>query len=584
MAGLGRRPRQWFQRRSLRERIAGSLAAVIFALSALLGGLIGQSSIDQARARVSQSLATDAQRLAERLNTELASRSRELGLIASTDVVQEIPSTVAQTPGLGVAPKLTPTLAHTQSLLDSLRHSFPSYVAISVTDTVGRVLASTDPAALGTDISSRDAQRDRQPRPAGGGDAPPPPTIDLFQPIRNADGTVVGVIVGQLAWSWIRAIERTVVTADSDGVVRHEAFLINNQDMVLLGPPGSMGERLVLSMSNRARAGFFGASVERWPDGGPFLTAAALVAPDGPDPGASLQNLRWVILIREGEQAAFAGAYALRDGIWVAGVVIAASFAVFGWFLAGMISAPLARIATAAERLRQGDDTEIPRLRSPSEIEALSTSLRAMVATLTRKQIALDEMEELALRDPLTGLLNRHGLRMTIDRLLRQAQAEQSSLMVFVGDLDGFKAVNDTLGHASGDRLLCQVANRLARAVRSGDVVARLGGDEFVIALLAPGGVQDEDARAVAQRAQAAIAAPYTIDGEPVRVGCSLGGACWPDHVREHDPANVQTAEFDEVLERADAALYAVKRTGKGKIAFHGRTVPRVTAAAATED
>jgi diguanylate cyclase (GGDEF)-like protein len=577
--------RHWLQRRSLRERIAASLAGLIFTLAAILGGIIGQSAIDQARERVEQSLATDAQRLAERLNTELAARSRELGLLASTDVVQYLPSTITSAPGLGVVAKLTPTLAHTQSLLDSLRHSFPSYVAISVADTNGRVLASTDPAILGTEVSTRESGRDLRRGPVTGISdfAAPSPTIDLFHPIRGTDGTVVGVIVAKLAWSWVRMIERTVVTSDSDGVLRHETFLINNLDVVVLGPPGSVGQSVALSVANRARAGFFGASVEQWPDGGPFLTGTALVALDGQDQGTGPQSLRWVVLIREGQDSAFASAYALRAAIWIAGIVIAASFAAIGWFLAGMISAPLARIANAAERLRQGDDIEIPRLRGPAEIETLSTSLRAMVATLTRKQIALDEMEELALRDPLTGLLNRHGLRIVIEQLMERAKAEAASLLIFVGDLDGFKAVNDTLGHASGDQLLCQVANRIARSARGSDVVARLGGDEFVLALLAPHGSDDTEARAVAHRVQAAIAAPYMIDGVKVQVGCSLGGATWPEDVAEHDGVTLQTAEFDEVLERADAALYRVKRSEKGRIEVHQGLLRRIANVASSE-
>lgn len=573
MASLGVKPLAWLRRRSLRERIGGSLAMLVFLMATVLGGLMGQSSVNQARARVGQSLAVDAQRLAERLNTEMASRARELSLLASTDLLQQLPSTAAQVPGLGFAPLLTPALAHTQSLLDGLKRSFPSYVWISVADPFGRVLASTDPAAVGTDISNRSSVRD-QLRPANAGSTGPLAAdlkaIELVQPIRASDGTVVGVIAAQLAWSWVRTIERAVVTADDDAVVRRETFLLNSQDVVLMGPPGSVGQHLALPVSNRARAGFYGSTIEAWPDGGNFLTGTALTAADGPAPGTGTQDIRWVVLVRQAEAVAYASAHDLREAIWLAGLLVAISFAVFGWLLAGMMSSPLARIAEAAERLRQGDDVEIPRIRGPAEIDSLSASLRALVATLSRKQLALDEMEELALRDPLTGLLNRHGMRMAIDRLLKQAHADHSSLMVFVGDLDGFKAVNDTLGHAGGDMLLCQVANRLSRAVRASDVVARLGGDEFVLALTAPGGLADADARAVANRAQAAIASPYEIDGALVRVGCSLGGACWPDDVGERDPHGTLPVEFDEVLERADAALYLVKRSGKGRIAFHG--------------
>jgi diguanylate cyclase (GGDEF)-like protein len=573
MASLRQRPVQWLQHRSLRERIGGSLAVLVFLLAAVLGGLIGQSSVNQARARVGQSLSSDARRLAERLNTEMASRARELSLLASTDLLQEIPVTATPVVGLGVAPSLTPALAHTQSLLDGLKRSVPSYLWIAVADPFGRVLASTDPTILSADISNRSGPRDGF-RPHGASAATAlaadPRAIDLVQPIRAGDSTVVGVIAAQLGWGWVRDIERAAVTADDDAVVRRETFLLNNQDIVLMGPPGSVGQHLTLPVSNRARAGFYGASIEPWPDGESFLTGTAMTAADGPPPGQGAADMRWVVLVRQAEDVAYAAAYDLREAIWLAGLAIALSFALVGWLLAGMITAPLARIAAAAERLRQGDDVEIPRIRGPAEIDSLSASLRALVATLTRKQVALDEMEELALRDPLTGLLNRHGLRLSVERLLMQAHADRSSLMVFVGDLDGFKAVNDTLGHAGGDLLLCQVARRLARSVRASDVVARLGGDEFVLALSAPAGAADVDARAVALRAQAAIAAPYEIDGALVRVGCSLGGACWPDDVAERDPDGTLPIEFDEVLERADAALYDVKRSGKGRMMLHG--------------
>lgn len=571
MGALAGRPLKWLQGRSLRERRGGSLAVLVFVVAGVIGGLIGQFSINEARARIGQSLATDAQRLAERLNSDMASRLRELTLLAGTDVLQALPATAATAaaaPSLGVMPKLSSDLAHTQSLLEGLKRSVPAYAWIAVADPSGRVLAATDPALLGSDLATRGPRWRMAEAPDAPGDERRP--LDLVQPIRTDDATVVGIVAAQLDPGWLAQVEQAVVTTDPDGVLRRETFLINAQDMVLLGPPGSLGQKLLTPASNRARAGFYGASVEEWPDGGPFLTGTAFVSGERGPRAAGGQDLRWVVLVRQAERIAFAGAYALRDAIWLAGLLIAASFAVAGWLLAGIITAPLARIAFAAERLRQGDDIQIPRIRGPSEIDSLSASLRALVATLTRKQVALDEMEELALRDPLTGLFNRHGLKLAMARLLAQAQANNSKLMVFVGDLDGFKSVNDTLGHACGDILLCQVASRLARAVRGSDVVARLGGDEFVLALPAPDGVHDQAVRTVIQRAQSAISAPYQIEGALVRVSCSLGGACWPDDVQNHSEDDDLAAEFDEVLEHADAALYVVKRSSKGRIAFHG--------------
>ena len=373
----------------------------------------------------------------------------------------------------------------------------------------------------------------------------------------------------------MRTIERAVITADSDGAIRRQTFLINSQDAVVFGPPGTVGLTVAVPAAARARAGFYGWTVEHWPTAlddrsDDFLTGAAFAAGDGSPFGLGSQPMRWSVLVREAQQVAFAPATALRNTIWLAGFGVALVFAVAGWMLGGMVTAPLARIAIAAERLRQGDDVEIPRIRGPAELESLSASLRALVATLTRKQLALDDMEELALRDPLTGLLNRHGLRLKLEEAVAQAQTQQTSLMLFVADLDGFKAINDSLGHAAGDKLLCHAASRLTQALRAGDLVARIGGDEFVLALQAPGGVEDRTAMAVATRAQQAIQAPFSVGGRSVQVGCSLGGACWPEHAGSGAETVSISTEIDAVIAHADSELYAVKRSGKGRVRFYG--------------
>ena len=578
----------FLNRLSLRTRIGAALALAVFAVAGALGGLIGQSSITQLRDRIGQSLAADASRMAERLNNEMAARARELALLAALDPLRDLPDI---RPAQQASPPLPmpPELVHVQSLLDGLKRSFQYYTWIAITDPQGRVLAATDAASVGTDISTRAAFREGlrgRPMhdpfgPASGGPAsatvPGPAAgapddrriMELARPIRGMDGSVIGVIVAQLSWQWIHALEKAVLTPDERGVVPGELFLVSNQDSVILGPPDSLGTKLVLPAVTRARAGFFGWTVQTWPDHQQYLTGSAFAAGEGEYPGPGSQEMKWTVLVREKLDVAFAPAYALRNSILIAGGVLAAAFALVGWLVAGWITAPLKRIAVAAERLRQGDDVELPRIRGPAEIDILSASLRALVATLTRKQVALDEMQELALHDPLTGLLNRNGLRARLQRAVSQARVEGAGILLLVGDLDGFKAVNDSLGHASGDQLLRQVAARFEGSVRSSDIVARLGGDEFVMALHAPLGFTDQVAREVAARALRAVGAPYEIDGKQVQVGCSLGGACWPDHA-ESPSGDSDAAALDDVLVKADAVLYAVTRASKGCIQFYG--------------
>ncbi|MFN3336550.1 MAG: diguanylate cyclase domain-containing protein, partial [Thermomicrobium sp.] len=161
-------------------------------------------------------------------------------------------------------------------------------------------------------------------------------------------------------------------------------------------------------------------------------------------------------------------------------------------------------------------------------------------------------LERMATTDSLTGLANRSAVIASLEQLIAARQAFAALLL----DLDGFKAVNDTLGHAAGDVLLREVATRLTHTVRRDDIVGRLGGDEFLI--IAP--LCDRDgARELAARILVALSHPYRIDGETVLLGASIGVVlCTPD----------QLCEASRVLRNADLALYSAKRRGKGRIVF----------------
>jgi diguanylate cyclase (GGDEF)-like protein len=159
--------------------------------------------------------------------------------------------------------------------------------------------------------------------------------------------------------------------------------------------------------------------------------------------------------------------------------------------------------------------------------------------------------ERSASTDPLTGLANRAKLEL----LVADAAADRGGALCLV-DLDRFKEVNDTLGHATGDALLCAVAGRLASAVRDRDAVARLGGDEFVLLL----DVADEVAATrVLERVARAVHAPFDIGGVRLEVEMSVGVALLPGHGRH----------LEELLRRADAAMYEAKSTGEVVRFFH---------------
>lgn len=160
------------------------------------------------------------------------------------------------------------------------------------------------------------------------------------------------------------------------------------------------------------------------------------------------------------------------------------------------------------------------------------------------------------LHDPLTGLANRRLFRERMTDALAAGErpdGERSEVAVLYVDLDGFKSVNDTLGHDAGDQLLRAVAERLASCLRPSDTAARLGGDEF--ALLLPS-VSDVDvALAVAARVLQALAVPVVLEGRAVYARASVGvAAALPGEV-----------DYEELLRRGDAAMYAAKTNGKGR-------------------
>lgn len=181
---------------------------------------------------------------------------------------------------------------------------------------------------------------------------------------------------------------------------------------------------------------------------------------------------------------------------------------------------------------------------------------RPMFALIERRTQALvdahNDMAHAASHDSLTGLRNRTFLTRRFEKLIEQARDTGGRLAVIQIDLDEFKQINDTLGHAAGDIVLKTTAQRIDRSSRNGDLSARLGGDEFVIVL--PSAGEDDDIGRLASRILAAVNAPVEIDGALVHVGASAGVAVYPD-----DADNA-----DDLMVHSDLALYCAKRDGRG--------------------
>ena len=183
---------------------------------------------------------------------------------------------------------------------------------------------------------------------------------------------------------------------------------------------------------------------------------------------------------------------------------------------------------------------------------------------VTDEHRSMERIHFLAHHDSLTQLVNRSQL---IERMSNQLAEMQRGLgpavCIHLLDLDMFKAVNDTLGHGAGDKLLQQVGERLRAATRDIDVVARLGGDEFAVMQCVDAAHWREDALSLAERLLGRIAEPYLIDGHNVVVGTSIGAACAPE----------DGLAVDELMSKADLALYKAKASGRNALRFYDETL-----------
>jgi diguanylate cyclase (GGDEF)-like protein len=226
---------------------------------------------------------------------------------------------------------------------------------------------------------------------------------------------------------------------------------------------------------------------------------------------------------------------------------------------AGPAGLLVAGVRSSADEARLGEEL----LRLTNELATTNREAvrrgRELERALARLHAANEVIERLARTDPLTRLVNRRGLEEAIAHERDRAERTGEPLSVVALDLDHFKRVNDTWGHAVGDRLLSAVGEALRAGVRPYDVAARVGGEEFLLVLPA---THRERAADVAERLRARVA-QLAVEGFPERVTSSAG-------VAEH--ARGETT--DALLARADAALYEAKRLGRNRVVVAPPSAP----------
>jgi len=181
------------------------------------------------------------------------------------------------------------------------------------------------------------------------------------------------------------------------------------------------------------------------------------------------------------------------------------------------------------------------------------------VEDITERHRYQSVLQHQATHDPLTGLPNRNLLDDRLAQAVQLARRKSGKVALAFVDLDNFKVINDSLGHAAGDQLLIEISSRLRTALRGLDTVARYGGDEFVLILGEQ--VSPDDTRHLLERVLAAVQAPLELAGHGLRINCSIGVSVFPDDAQD----------LDGLLRVADVAMYHAKESGKGQYCFYTR-------------
>ena len=180
---------------------------------------------------------------------------------------------------------------------------------------------------------------------------------------------------------------------------------------------------------------------------------------------------------------------------------------------------------------------------------------------VTERTVAQERVAHLARHDSLTDLPNRNMLQQFVEDALARCAETGEKLAVLCLDLDNFKNVNDTLGHAVGDKILRQVGQRISSVCRGGNLVSRIGGDEFIVVQVNVGDRTDPEK--LADRIIESLVDPFNIDGKELRTGTSIGIAMSPDN----------SSDAETLLKYADTALYAAKSRGRGMKAFFEKSL-----------
>lgn len=560
-------------RLTVREQIALATAALCLLVSFVIAFCAAYIGRQEASRLISREMVQISETASDRIDRHLQSVYHRVRSYTHFDLIR---SAVSSDPK-----KLRPSF-------DRLNASFPDFTWLAFVSKEGEIVVASDGHREGENVVGKTWFQQALMGPA----IDDSPDLDAIEeavlsgkdvatafvkfafPIYNYSNELAGVLVAAVHWREVEEI-RSTMERDGDQIV-----VVTRSGEVMFGSKNLRTRYPAAQMTALRRA-----KHDVFIDGtGPSEVLSGYALMDG---HRDFPGMGWGVIARRNTEVAFA---ATRQMFWTI-VGIGTGVAIIGILLAGVIanriSAPIQELTKAADRLgRDNSVTSFPRLRGSSEVIHLSTSLRSLllrigfVERLTQEAEAkaaeearkfasdIASLRKLAETDPLTNLLNRRAFMEGAADAMRYFQRYGRAIATLIVDIDHFKRVNDEHGHAAGDAVIRRIGELIAQTLRETDKVARFGGEEFVVLLRE---VSEQDAHELAERIRLVIAeSTIPFDGRNLGVTVSIGCAAITAHDRD----------VEELIERADRALYSAKAAGRNCIRLAPAPMDKKTRAA----
>ena len=548
---------------TVRTQIAAAMAAMSIVLVGTLAAGAALISYRNTAALIESNLTQIASSTSGRLDRFMATRQQEIKLFAELQTMQ----------GLWQGDP-----AALRSALESLQRTFSDFAWIGFADVDGKVIAATGGLLQGKSVAARPWFKQGLERVAIGdvhealllaslltqrANNEPYRFVDIAVPVRDAGGKLLGVLGGHLDWNWASNLIRDVEA--NDGNTESQLSILSKGGMVLVGPHQETvrygGDELTGIL--KARNGTFRETT----DGRQMLTAFHVG-----NGYRDYQGLNWIVTASQPASVALAAAISSAQAILAIGGVTALIALSLAMVVSRRIAAPIIAITQEADRIgRAQGPTMLARQSGSVEVVQLSRALRSLLrriglaeertkeaelrATENAMQLQEDmlKLRQLADTDFMTGLMNRRSFLAVADDAVAFCRRYKRNMATLMIDIDHFKKINDTHGHAAGDDAIKRVAEIVSQSIRTTDKAARFGGEEFVVLLRE---IDQETAVLLADRIRTSIESATVRHGDIViPITVSVGLALFDESDRD----------VQDVIERADQGLYVAKKTGRNR-------------------